>query len=175
MEHEKQMFEFFQKGGDREMKRICIVLFILVTAHLLFAFTAFADPRMETNDNFCHFILNANNTDNEVFLAGCDSVITVVEKVAAAANMQIHCTEQNYVASGYAMATKEMPLAAAPLAPSTTLKFTSDDSAVPCTMVESNGRAYKSNKWRSAIKVGKPNKNNIVTVHYEVFCQDGQQ
>jgi len=157
------------------MKRICIVLFILVTANLLFAFSAFADPRMETNRNFCHFILNADNTDNEVFLSGCNSVITVVEKVAAAANTQLHCTEQNYVASGYAMVTKEMPLTAAPLAPGTTLRFTSDDSTVPCTMVESNGREYKSNKWRSTIKVGRPNRNSIVTVNYELFCQDGQQ
>jgi hypothetical protein len=157
------------------MKRISIFLFILVAAYLLSAFTAFADPRMETNKNFCHFILNADNTDNEGFLAGCDSVITVVEKVAAAVNAQTNCTEQNYVASGYALVTKDMPLAAAPLAPNNTLRFTSDDSAVPCTMVESNGRAYKSNKWRSSIKVGRPNKNGIVTVYYELFCQDGQQ
>ena len=158
------------------MKKICIFLLILVTAHLLFAFSAFADPRMETNKNFCHFILNADNTDNEVFSAGCNSTITVVEKVAAAeVNTQTNCTEQNYVASGYAVVTREMPLAAAPLTPNNTLRFTSDDSAVPCTMVESNGRAYKSNKWRSAIKVSRPNRNNIVTVSYEIFCQDGQQ
>jgi hypothetical protein len=175
MGHERQMIEPFRKGGNREMKRISVLLFIFVTAHMLFAFTAFADPRMETNNNFCHFILNADNTVNEVFLAGCDAVITVVEKVAAAVNTQTNCTEQNYVASGYAVVTKEMPLAAALLAPNNTLRFTSNDSAVPCTMVESNGRAYKSNKWRSSIKLGRPNRNSIVTVYYELFCQDGQQ
>ena len=157
------------------MKKRFFLLLLLVTMHLILIAIASADPRMETNNNFCHFILNADNTDNEVFLAGCNSIITVVEKVAAAANMKINCTEQNYVASGYATVTKEMPVAAAPLAPGTTLRFTSDDSVEPCTMVESNGRAYKSNKWKSSIKVGRANKNNIVTVHYELFCQDGQQ
>jgi len=36
-----------------------------------------ADPRMETNKNFCHFILDPTNTDNEVLAAGCNSTITV--------------------------------------------------------------------------------------------------
>jgi hypothetical protein len=38
---------------------------------------------METNNNFCHFILDPDNTDHEVFLAGCNAIITVAEKPAA--------------------------------------------------------------------------------------------
>lgn len=156
------------------MKKLSAFL-LLISVHIIFAAIAFADPRMETNDNFCHFILNAENTDNEVFLAGCDSVITVVEKVAGAGEATVKCEESNYMANGYAAVTKTVPQAAAPMPPGTTRKFTSNDTDTPCTMVESNGRQYRSQKWQSSIKVEPAVKKNAVKVHYEIFCQEGVQ
>jgi hypothetical protein len=156
------------------MKRVSVVV-LLISVHIIFAVTASADPRMETNDNFCHFILNADNTDNEVFLAGCDSVITVVEKVAEAGGVTAKCEENNYMASGYATVTKTVPQAAAPIPPGTTRKFTSDNTDTPCTMVESNGRQYRSQKWQSIIRVSPAVRKNPVTVSYEIICQEGVQ
>jgi hypothetical protein len=156
------------------MKKLSVFL-LLISIHIVFAATAFADPRMETNDNFCHFILNAQNTDNEVFLAGCASVITVVEKVAGAGEITVKCEESNFMANGYATVTKTVPQAAAPIPPGTTRKFTSTDTDTPCTMVESNGRQYRSKKWQSSIKVDRAYGRNPVKVYYEIFCQEGVQ
>ena len=155
--------------------KIVSVLLLLIFVHIIFAATASADPRMETNDNFCHFILNAENTDNEVFLAGCDSLITVVEKVAGAEGVTAKCEESNYMASGYATVTKTVPQAAAPIPPGTTRKFTSTDTDTPCTMVESNGRQYRSQKWQSTIRVSAAVRKNPVAVYYEIICQEGVQ
>jgi len=155
--------------------KIVSVFLLLISVHIVFAVAASADPRMETNDNFCHFILNTANTDNEVFLAGCDSVITVVEKVAGAGGVTAKCEENNYMASGYAAVTKTVPQAAAPIPPGTTLKFTSNDTDTPCTMVESNGRQYRSHKWQSIIRVEPAVKKNAVKVHYEIICHEGVQ
>lgn len=156
------------------MKKAPIYFLLLIAVTLLLAVPAFADPRMETNKNFCHFILNADNTDNEVFLAGCDSLITVVEKTVATQTMSVKCETDNHVANGYASVTKEIPAAAVPAPPGSSLTFTSDGSVTPCTMVESNGRAYTSNKWSSTIKVNRVKRNGLVTVQYEIFCQEGQ-
>jgi len=156
------------------MKKLAVLL-LLFFVHIIFTVTASADPRMETNDNFCHFILNAENTDNEIFLAGCDSVITVVEKVEATENATVKCEENNYMANGHATVTKFVPQAAAPIPPGTTLKFTSSDSETPCTMVESNGRQYRSHKWQSIVRVDRAYARNPVKVTYEIFCQEGVQ
>jgi hypothetical protein len=155
--------------------KILSVFLLFVSVSIVFAVTASADPRMETNDNFCHFILNADNTDNEVFLAGCDSVIAVVEKVAGAGGSTVNCEESNYMASGYAAVTKTVPQTAAPIPPGTTRKFSSNDTETPCTMVESNGRQYRSHKWQSSIKVERAYGRNPVKVFYEIFCQEGVQ
>jgi hypothetical protein len=175
------------------MKKLFIIFFLLVFVHLSVSFTAFADPRMEINKNFCHFILDPNNTDNEVFMAGCNAEITVTENVATASqntkivpenikNVEhlINTACEDYVASGYSIVKKWIPVEAAPLLPTTSIVITSNDSEYPCTMVESNGRAYKSYKWRSTIKAGwvqiigrGADRREFVQVTYELFCQDG--
>ncbi len=161
------------------MRKMCFIVLACLFVFLCSALYAYADPRMETNKNFCHFILDPANTDNEVFFAGCNSIITTLEKVEAVENATTkttECEESNYIASGYAKRSKQMPPEAAPLAPGTTLVLTSDDSDTPCTMVESNGRAYKSHNWTSTITVGPvKRKNGLVAVQYEIFCQDGQR
>ena len=111
------------------------------------------------------------------FFAGCNSIITTLEKIETVGIVEPkpNVPECNYIASGFAKRSKQMPPEAAPLAPGTTLTLTSDDSTTPCTMVESNGTAYKSHNWTSTIKVGAVKKRSgLVTVTYELFCQDGQ-
>ena len=150
------------------MKTRSVSLIGMVWFCLFLTLSANADPRMETNKNFCHFILDPDNTDNEVFAAGCDSVITVVEKPVSADKGKIACEE--YVASGYGTLTRILPPTAIPLPPGTQITFTSKDSNTPCTMVESNGRAYKSYKWQSTIKVDNL-KKGLVKVTYELLCE----
>ena len=159
------------------MRKLPIILLGFLVVYFCGALHAYADPRMETNKNFCHFILDPANTDNEIFFAGCNSIITTVEKVEITGNTEIRTAEceDNYIASGYAKRSKQIPSEVAPLVPGTTLLLTSDDSDTTCTMVESNGRAYKSHNWTSRITVGtEKKKNGLVTVQYEIFCQDGQ-
>lgn len=148
-------------------------LFVVLLAALCVQFGVFrgahADPRMETNNDFCHFILDTEDTDNEIFLADCGSVITVVEKVPPADAVEPACYE-NYSASGYASAVKMVPAAAAPLPPGESLMFTNEDTETPCTMVESNGRQYRSYRWKSRIRVGTRGRGGMVRVRYELFC-----
>jgi len=157
------------------MKKRIILLLLLVATHLIVVAIASADPRMETNNNFCHFILDPNNTDNEVFVADCGAVITTVEKKAKTVTAKNQCEENNRIASGYATVTNIVPQAASPIAAGTSIVFTNADSETPCTMVESNGRAYTSTKWKSTIKAVTANRRGLVTVQYELFCQEGEQ
>ena len=156
------------------MKKV-IGFLVLVSMNLLLAVNASADPRMETNKDFCHFILDPQNTDNEVFVADCGSAITTVEKTEKTGTTQIKCEESNRIASGYAIVSRLLLEAASPVSPGTTVIFTSDDSDTPCTMVESNGRAYTSHKWKSTIKAGRTSRKGLVMVQYELFCEEGQQ
>jgi hypothetical protein len=157
------------------MKKGIVLSLLLVAMHLIVVAIASADPRMETNNNFCHFILDPNNTDNEVFVADCGAVITTVEKIAKAGTVQIKCETNNRIASGYATVTKVVPQAVSPITPGTTVLFTNADSETPCTMVESNGRAYTSTKWQSTIRAGTSTRKGLVTLQYELFCQEGEQ
>ena len=63
------------------MEKPYVTLLFWISVCLVTVNAASADPRMETNNNFCHFILDPVNTDNEIFVAGCDSAITTVEPV----------------------------------------------------------------------------------------------
>jgi hypothetical protein len=159
------------RKGDAQMKKPYITLVSWIPVFLLVVSAVSADPRMETNNNFCHFILDPTNTDNEIFVAGCDSEITTVEAVPSA-SLQIAC--ENAVASGYGEATKVVPHTAISIPPGRTVRFTSADSVTPCTMVESNGRAYTSYNWKSTISVEATNRREFVRVRYSLFCQDGR-
>jgi hypothetical protein len=166
--------------GAREMKKFRSLVVLLAVSFLLMPFNAFADPRMETTKNFCHFILSPDNTDNEVFIAGCDSsIVTVVKEVtqelgadkAGSGKPNVACT--NTVAYGYGTVTKEIPQVLVPIPVGTTLTYTSNDSATPCTMVESNDRSYVSSVWESRIKVAKSSTRGFVKVVYQLYCGEG--
>ena len=140
------------------MKAIMVILILAISVGL-----AYADPRMETVGNFCHMILDADNTDNEIFVAGCNSQIVVDDDAKTA--------------SGYIKITRWMPReeARAILGDrKRRLSFTSDDSGTPCVMVESNGTEYESNVWESKIMVRRPwrHMNKVV---YKLYCLNGER
>ena len=155
------------------MKKQLGILILLLFVHLCVVFPVFADPRMEINDNFCHFILDPANTDNEIFIANCRAEITTIVPPPASKENQVSC--ENYITSGYGQVAKMIPQEAISLKPGETLRFTNENSEAPCTMVESNGRAYTSNKWESIIKVENGKPKGFVKVTYRLFCRDGVQ
>ncbi len=175
----------YEKSRERRriMKKLYGALFWIPFCLVCAVSQVSADPRMETNKNFCHFILDPINTDNEVFAAGCNSTITVTEKLTASVSNTTECSP--YVASGYAKRTETVPATAAPIPAGTSVIWTSKDSGTPCTMVESNGRAYTSRTWQSSIKVTATSSVTrtrktgasgttivpLVQVDYELFCQ----
>jgi hypothetical protein len=131
---------------------------IIILAIVLFAAITWADPRIEINDNFCHFILNPNNTDREIFVGGCDGRIF---------------TNGNGVARGFIkivqlLATQEANVM---LGAENEYIFTNDDSDTPCTLVDSNGTEYVSDNWKSVI-VYNPKTERLV---YKLICRQAQQ
>jgi hypothetical protein len=155
------------------MKKLFSILIFLIFVHLCIISSVFADPRKEINDNFCHFILDPTNTDNEVFLANCRAEITTIVPIPAAKGDLVTC--ENYIASGFGQVTKMIPQGAISLKPGEILRFTNENSETPCTMVESNGRAYTSSNWESIIKVDNGKPKGFVKVIYRLFCRDGMQ
>ena len=156
------------------MKRI-IVLFLLCSVPLLFAVPAAADPRMETNNDFCHFILDPFNGDNEVFYADCGAVITVTENEEPDPLLKTNPGDQpecegNYSATGYGTGSKVVPALASPLPPGTTLVLTSRDSEYKCYLKESNNRTYTTEKWISRISVSERDDGGFVRSSYGLLC-----
>ena len=162
------------------MKKLLFALSLVVPVLLFVAHNVWADPRMETNNNFCHFIMNPDNTDYEVFMAGCNAEITVAQKVTVAQKAtpsganQAECENENNSASGYGIVEKLIPASAISIPPGKSLVFTNNSTNTPCTMVESNGREYRSNNWQSSIKVTRALQRGYVIVHYELYCWDGE-
>jgi hypothetical protein len=171
------------------MKKVMTIILLLGVVHLAGGLPAFADPRMEINKNFCHFILDPYNTDNEIFVGGCNPDIIVLEIINPVQSEKITesketTCEENYVAAGYATVTKLIPVEAVPVLPMTSLTITSDESEYPCTMVESNGRAYRSYNWWSSVKAERTTRTytrvggqyitkEYVQIVYELYCQEG--
>ena len=91
-----------------------------------------ADQRLETNNGFCHFVLNAANADNEEFLANC-----------------LHGIRQNNdgTGTGAVYIAVQYPPAGAPVTED--VAYTGTDTGIPCNMVDSNGTTYSTNDWNS--------------------------
>ena len=107
-------------------------------------------------------ILDPNNTDNEIFVAGCNAQI-----VADGAGK----------ATGYIKIIRWMPKeeAQAILGDNERrLSFSSDDSDTACAMVDSNDNEYNSNDWESKIIVRRPWRK-LNKVVYKLYCRNGQQ
>ena len=166
------------KEGRRDEENSCLCRIVCSDVFFM-AFTASADPRMETKGDFCHCTLDPIDTDNEVFISDCGSSITVQKDTEVVTNIETEMslggepTCDGYSANGYARVTRNVRETAAPLPAGERIRITSEDSKTPCVMVESNGRAYKSHNWISSIKVRPPNEYGMVKVVYELICFDG--
>lgn len=153
------------------MRRLPIALVLSTAIALAGPPPAAADPRMETNNNFCHFIMDPARTDNEVFAAECNSAIVTTE-LPPAGTATGECLRA--VARGYGERTELLPEIVLRLPPGSTLTFTSAQSDAACTMVESNGRAYRSHNWRSSIRVEATDRQGMVLVRYALLCLNGR-
>ena len=151
---------------------------------LIVPFAVNADPRMEVNDNFCHFMHDYINDDNETFVAGANPVISVAQDQTSA--------------NGYCLVKRK--LLKEQINHDYKVNLTSDNSDETCAMVESNGTQYNSDTWTSSItvtpiykykrvyvkkgdddddddrkKVIKKIDTGYVNVVYELSCLDGAQ
>jgi len=135
---------------------------LMVLSITLLASAGWADPRMEINDDFCHFINDTANTDNENFVADCGSTIAVNDDAGTA--------------EGYAKISRRLPAGMVEES-----SFVGDATITPCTMVESNGNEYTTTEWTSEIRVVKwswrrsSEALKFVTVIFELHCVNGQQ
>ena len=131
-----------------------IYLMVLV----LFSSVVQADQRFETVGGFCHFVLNPENDDNEVFFANCQNSIV-----------------QNNDGTGRGSTIIEVkyPFGSAPI--EKTLILTGEETGIPCVMVDSNGTTYSTLDWTSKYQYRPPRGKNRSTVIYEMICSNGQQ
>lgn len=132
------------------------LMYFIVVMFVLGISTVSADPRMEINDNFAHMILDPVNTDDEIFISGADSFI----RADGAGNADGFFKKQMRLDRN-----KILRL----FGEEKVIRFTDEDSATPCTMVESNGTEYESNNWISIIRI------KHKWVDYELNCYDGVQ
>ena len=132
---------------------------------------AYADPRMETTDNFCHFIHNNINADDESFVADCGSVISV--------------NDPDGVAQGFALVTiKNVPLDFDEITAELSHKrrgrkivITNEtfQGDLDCAMVDSNGTQYNSRNWVNTISFRKKSRHSRTgTLTYRLRCIDGE-
>lgn len=132
---------------------IAVFLFVLLSVGLVSA-----DPQMNTEEGYCHFVKEAANTNNETFVGSCVSSIDV----------------DNGVASGYVKVYEWLPKKVSEsryaeyFTSKGIIKVTSDESDTPCALVV-DGNNYASNDWVSITRV----KRGIVI--HELTCDNGAQ
>ena len=144
---------------------------IILAVSMIACMSVIADQRFETNNGFCHFVLNANNAHNEVFFANCRNSIVQ--------NNDGTGTGTTYIVAPF-------PIGYAPIAES--LALTGDETGIPCNMVDSNGIKYTTNDWSSEYtfikhKNGKSagfdhewhDKNYADIVIFSLICRNAQQ
>lgn len=134
------------------MKYIAMLLCLL-------AFSVNADPRIETNNGFCHFQFDTKNAANELFKANTQSNISV----------------KSGVATGYCAAKATIPESYLE-SPDGKRQYwiTNNDLAVPCNMVESNGTVYTASKWKQHVRVRFYKPHGLVAVRFKLTCFDGR-
>lgn len=131
--------------------------YLLLSLALLLSTPAMSDQRFETVGGFCHFILNAQNDDNEVYFANC--LNSIVQNNDGTGN-------------GSTIILVTYPTGSAPI--SEDITFTGTDTGIPCIMVDSNGTTYQTNDWDSEYKI-LPSKNNLDRVSFSLSCRNAQQ
>ena len=106
--------------------------YIILAVSMIACTSVMADQRFETNNGFCHFVLNPNNADNEAFFANC--LNTIVQN-------------NDGTGTGTTYIEAQFPIGYAPITESLTL--TGDETGIPCNMVDSNGTQYTTTDWTS--------------------------
>ena len=164
------------------VKRWVLQFIIGITLVFGLATIAKADQRFESVGGFCHFVLNPNNDDNEIFFANCKNSIRV---------------NDDGTADGSTMHTVSYPKGAEPINASVAMVGAGNHHAAiaqwlstatviadtSCVMVDSNGTAYETTDWtaryilierqRKPVEVGggwTPAK-----VRYELVCNNAYQ
>jgi len=132
---------------------------LYLTVLVLFSSVVQADQRFETVGGFCHFILNPDNDDNEVFFANCENSIT-----------------QNNDGSGEGSThvVVKYPLGGEPIVKTT---YFDNETApnIPCVMVDSNGTTYVSNDWYSKYKYRAGRRHKPAQITFSMVCSNGRQ
>ena len=90
-----------------------------------------ADQRMETVGGFCHFVINPDNEDNEIFVSNCVSSIV---------------QNNNRTGTGWVLKKVKYP---GILLPVSNLMLTGAETGINCVMVDSNGTTYVTQDWIS--------------------------
>lgn len=140
---------------------------LLVAVTFLFINVVSADPRMsaEPGDIYAHFLLNPDNAGDEIDVIGS----------IYAPDLDIYVnpgTGDGYATATRVFSSKEAAYALhraeqIPKYRSTYITITSDDNDTPCTITRRNGTVYKSNNWKSTIRI------LVQKVTYELICFDG--
>lgn len=146
------------------MMRIFFVFMLIVFLPAM----VWADPRMETADNFCHFIHNNTNSDDESFIADCGSQISVNDTTGVAQGYAY--VVRDHVPVGFDEVTTLLSRGR-----KTEVVITSVDYPdVPCALVDSNGTQYSSTKWVNRIVFKAKSGKRFGTVVYQLHCIDGR-
>jgi hypothetical protein len=148
--------------------------YIILAVSMIACTSVIADQRFETNNGFCHFVLNPSNADNEVFFSNCRNSIV---------------QNNDGTGTGTTYIKVQFPVGGAPISES--LALTGDETGIACNMVDSNGTQYTTNDWTSEYifvknrRKGKGNyarfkhrwhdKKKADTVIFSLICRNGQQ
>lgn len=160
--------------GNYNIMEMHNMKYIILVVSMIACTSVIADQRFETNNGFCHFVLNPNNANNEVFFANCLNSIV---------------QNNDGTGSGATYIKARFPIGGAPIAESLTL--TGDETGIACNMVDSNGTQYTTNDWTSEyvlikhkhkrkgnharFKHGWHDKKHADTVIFSLICRNAQQ
>jgi hypothetical protein len=143
-------------------------LFVFVLVVFL-PVVVWADPRMETADNFCHFIHNNTNADDESFVADCGSQISVNDTTGVAQGFAY--VVRDHVPVGFDEVTTLFRRGRN----KSGVVITSEDYPdVACALVDSNGTQYNSNNWVNRISFKARRGRHVGTVVYQLHCIDAR-
>lgn len=172
------------------MKKVFAMMMLFL---FLCASFAYADPRMETTDNFCHWIHNTINSDDETFVADCGSQISVLQEEGAGIAQGFARVVRSEVPVDFdevttALSIMEKPkdeeekgeaanVAKKPHPLKQSLVITSEDfPGQACVMVDSNETQYNSNQWVNTITLQLKHRwAEVGTLTYILRCIDGAE
>ena len=185
-------------AGDKALIIFMIVLGLMLVVAAFFSDKACADPRMETEDGFCHFQISPNDANVEVFAGVCENSIFVydnqgtdeadgdaiwIKKYARGrtpiGNVRELVKLQNAgeqppepCKNQWDLASNPMP--GFPLAPIENLlcliRLTGEETGIPCNLVDSNGNTYTTQFWTAKYELFGDKR-----IVYSLSCRNAQE